>query len=576
MRPFVAPAAPAALIRLLVLLGTGAAAPGCLADFDGPLAVPCGNGRLDPGETCDDGNLEAGDGCDATCQEEPGWTCGPPPAGCSTTCGDGVRAGVEVCDGSDLAGSTCAAEGWLEGELACRADCAGLDASGCAGRCGDGVIDRVEVCEPGDLAGQGCTDLGFYGGTLACGAGCRAFDTSTCTGRCGDGVTNGTEVCDGDDVGTRRCPNFGFFGGTLRCQDACDDFDLSACEAVPRILVNEVVNRFWDHQVELVNRSEVTVQLDGFFLVSTSWDQGSHYVMTSVLPAYALGPLEHVVLRDNGGGAAPQVVGDEIRFPDGFAMFLWPYALEVRTADGAPTDFFRVGGVAVDPSPGTGWAETPAPLQSSMSLELAYVRYPDGADTDAAGDFCLAVPTPGATNDTLCEQLAGPGGLVINEVAPADGVDRLELLNLTGAPIDLLDWTFATRDATGGEDSQYLPSVLVPAGGYLLLVGDLGPAEPEPWVDGDVVHLRDPGWIAGGAGAVLLIESRAFLTVDYVRWGGADYLQLSHFDWSDTPGVLAAPPPGLALGRTGAADTNTAADFCPMPATIGSDNAACQ
>jgi cysteine-rich repeat protein len=32
----------------------------------------CGNGTLDPGETCDDGNTTAGDGCSASCQTEPG------------------------------------------------------------------------------------------------------------------------------------------------------------------------------------------------------------------------------------------------------------------------------------------------------------------------------------------------------------------------------------------------------------------------------------------------------------------------------------------------------------------------
>ncbi len=43
-------------------------------------AVPsdCGNGLLDPGETCDDGNTVPGDGCSDTCQVEPGWECTDP------------------------------------------------------------------------------------------------------------------------------------------------------------------------------------------------------------------------------------------------------------------------------------------------------------------------------------------------------------------------------------------------------------------------------------------------------------------------------------------------------------------
>lgn len=45
--------------------------------------------------------------------------------------------------------------------------------------CGDGVIDAGEDCEAGELAGQTCASQGFDSGTLACGPGCT-FDTSAC------------------------------------------------------------------------------------------------------------------------------------------------------------------------------------------------------------------------------------------------------------------------------------------------------------------------------------------------------------------------------------------------------------
>lgn len=47
---------------------------------------PCGNGTVDPGETCDDGDRDSGDGCSATCQIENS----PPVAVCSspTVCND--------------------------------------------------------------------------------------------------------------------------------------------------------------------------------------------------------------------------------------------------------------------------------------------------------------------------------------------------------------------------------------------------------------------------------------------------------------------------------------------------------
>lgn len=55
----------------------------------------CGNGRIEPPETCDDGNLQNGDGCDSNCQIE-----APTPY-----CGDGNVDAGEECDPPD--GITC-------------------------------------------------------------------------------------------------------------------------------------------------------------------------------------------------------------------------------------------------------------------------------------------------------------------------------------------------------------------------------------------------------------------------------------------------------------------------------------
>lgn len=60
------------------------------------------------------------------------------------TCGDGTRAGVEQCDGTDFGGLSCAAYGVLAGNggLGCNTDCT-IDTSGCAG----GPIDSVPDIE---------------------------------------------------------------------------------------------------------------------------------------------------------------------------------------------------------------------------------------------------------------------------------------------------------------------------------------------------------------------------------------------------------------------------------------------
>lgn len=58
----------------------------------------CGNGFIDPEETCDDGNTTDGDGCSSTCRVENGFSCTGRPSVCSVTCGDRIVAGQEACD----------------------------------------------------------------------------------------------------------------------------------------------------------------------------------------------------------------------------------------------------------------------------------------------------------------------------------------------------------------------------------------------------------------------------------------------------------------------------------------------
>lgn len=110
------------------------------------VELPCGNGRLDPGESCDDGNRADGDACPADCQLprcgngklEPGETCEPPgTATCDFKCrrldgcGNGTVEPGEQCDDANLvAGDGCS-------------DTCKLEAT-----CGNGVIEPGEDCEP--------------------------------------------------------------------------------------------------------------------------------------------------------------------------------------------------------------------------------------------------------------------------------------------------------------------------------------------------------------------------------------------------------------------------------------------
>ncbi len=47
--------------------------------------------------------------------------------------------------------------------------------------CGNNVKEGTEVCDGTDLASQTCISRGFTGGTLACSSGCASFNTSGCT-----------------------------------------------------------------------------------------------------------------------------------------------------------------------------------------------------------------------------------------------------------------------------------------------------------------------------------------------------------------------------------------------------------
>jgi fibro-slime domain-containing protein len=129
-----------------------------------------------------------------------------PRSTCSTTCGDGIVAGNELCDqGSSnrngvygvcntSCGFTFCGDNTTTAPETCdngrnidtyvAGSLSGKCAPGCMtpGRCGDGIRQSSsEVCDDG-------VNDGSYGG---CAAGCQAL-----AGYCGDGVQNGAEDCD--------------------------------------------------------------------------------------------------------------------------------------------------------------------------------------------------------------------------------------------------------------------------------------------------------------------------------------------------------------------------------------------
>lgn len=118
---------------LTVVCGNGLICPAgttCTADRQMCIQGTCGDGVLDPDETCDDGNVVDGDECASNCRD-------------NTNCGNGLLDPGEICDdGSNQSGD------------GCSADCLSDES------CGNGYIDTIkgEACDDGNNeGGDGCS-----------------------------------------------------------------------------------------------------------------------------------------------------------------------------------------------------------------------------------------------------------------------------------------------------------------------------------------------------------------------------------------------------------------------------------
>ena len=157
--------------------------------------VVCGDGVVDPGETCDDGNTIDGDGCGASCAVEEGWECPTPGTPCTSVCGDGVLVGVEECDdGNTIDGDGCSAT--------CFSETPGCpDAS--VSTVGEGVA-ADDTCDYEDLDGAPtCASNASGEYTVrftAPGAGTYVFSTINDV-RSFDTILYARDACGGAEVG---------------------------------------------------------------------------------------------------------------------------------------------------------------------------------------------------------------------------------------------------------------------------------------------------------------------------------------------------------------------------------------
>ncbi|MBK8170183.1 MAG: DUF4215 domain-containing protein [Sandaracinaceae bacterium] len=218
--------------------------------------MPCGNGVVDTGESCDDANEDDTDACRNTCV----FACGDGVVQASETCDTAILSGsgacVSSCDDHDpcttdmLVGTPCSrscAHGLITanvaGDACCTDGTSSLEDSDCDTACGNGVLEADELCDPGIVDGPGacptsCNDaiactLDRLVTTSRCVVRCEheeVLDTtpldgccpsgatpamdSDCSPTCGDGSITGSESCD------TALPS-----GAGACPSSCDDMD---------------------------------------------------------------------------------------------------------------------------------------------------------------------------------------------------------------------------------------------------------------------------------------------------------------------------------------------------------------
>ena len=213
---------------------------GCNANNDGDCSASCGNGVVEPGETCD------------------------PPATCPTSCDDGNTCTNDAMTGSaancNVACSHTPIVSCAGGDGCCPAGCDANGDSDCSASCGNGAIEPGETCDPPASCpqscddGNGCTNDAMTGsaancnaacshtpivscanGDGCCPAGCSPADDDDCSQSCGNGVVDPGETCDpqascptscDDGLG---CTVDTMTGSAANCNAACSSTAIVSC-----------------------------------------------------------------------------------------------------------------------------------------------------------------------------------------------------------------------------------------------------------------------------------------------------------------------------------------------------------
>jgi cysteine-rich repeat protein len=227
-----------------------------------PICQPkCGDGLVVGSEAkaggCDDHNNASSDGCGATCQVEAGYVCSGVPSKCAQTCGDGKLDPGETCDDMNaVAGDGCFACA-IESGYTCNGaqpskctdinECTSGTPCGANSTCANTVGSYTCGCVAGyKLVGSSCADVNECVTGTPCGANSTCTNTpgsfscgcvtgyslvgGACTdvNECASGTPCGANSTCANTVGSYSC---GCVAGYNMVAGACTDVDECATTA---------------------------------------------------------------------------------------------------------------------------------------------------------------------------------------------------------------------------------------------------------------------------------------------------------------------------------------------------------
>lgn len=524
------------------------------------FAAGCGGGSGVTQNYCGDDVVQAGEECDgadlsgATCES---LNLGGGDLACDTTCrfvvrdcdeqaecGNGAAEYPEECDDTDLFGLDCTDLGFASGTLACTSQCS-YDTAACegGGECGNDELEVGEECDGPDLGGETCASLGLGGGSLGCGGACH-FDVSDCDvqAECGNGGLEYPEVCDGSDLDGNGCTDVGFYGGDLACDSNCEGFDTSGCRGS---CGDTVING-----PELCDGTDVageSCQAQGYYPGRLSCNTACDgYDFTAC------------------GGTCGDSTLNGPESCDGN-----DFGTDSCAARGFHSGTLSCGSDCIDIDD-SGCSET---------CGDDVMNGPEACDgADVGGFSCSNGAVARCVPD--CSQIVCNLTTVLIVEIGTGNPDWVELMNVSGGPVNLLDWTLEWNGYDQGDNpvsGQFvLPDYPLADGERVVVLDEFNGGGGPPTVTVGEVEFHDNIWWGDAPGSVLLTDD-ASGPVDFVRWGGPDFDPPAGMAWSDGPEYLpGSNDDALTLSRNPEiVDTDSMGDFCQTFESWGMSNEPC-